>query len=281
MRAVPADVSEFLRRFLFRQAAIVLDDRKGYLIEERLGPLLDREGLASWEELVARLSSGAAPLLRQRVAEALATHETSFFRDGHPFEALRDEILPALAARAAEGALGPPIHVWSAAASSGQEIYSVALLLEELAPRAEARLVASDFSSEILAKARAGIYTDLEVGRGLPPALLARHFEPRGHDWQLRARLRDRVEFRRINLAAPWPALPTMDVVLLRNVLFYFDRTTRRQILERAARVLRPGGHLLLGAREPAPADEGPFVAVRIGPTVCYRKRACASAHDR
>src|SRR5581483_3103302 len=170
-----------------------------------------------------------------------AIDETYFFRDARPFVALAETVIPELVqARAAQRSLS----FWSAAASSGQEIYSIALVLREHFPQLGAwnlKLLGTDISTQALARARRGEFSDLDVHRGLSPALLAKYFDRSGDGWTIRDDVRQLVEFRRLNLVEPWPALPAMDVVFLRNVLIYFDDPTRRSIVERLAALMRPG----------------------------------------
>lgn len=262
---------EFLRRFIYTSSAIVLEPNKDYLFECRLAPLLQREGLDSLDALVVRLGGPSATPLRQRVVEAMTTNETLFFRDAHPFEAMRKSVLPALASsRAHERRLA----LWSAAASTGQELYSLAMLVAEQGARFDGwdvKLIGTDLSLDVLAKARSGRYTQLEVNRGLPAPQLVRHFDKEGVDWIVKPALRRLCDWQALNLVERWPALPAMDVVFLRNVLIYFDPDTKRRVLESVARVLRPGGFLFLGGAESTLNLSKRFVPVHVDKTICYR----------
>jgi len=185
-----------------------------------------------------------------RLANDIPT-ETSFFRDLHVFDALRQFVFPELLRlRRVERKL----NLWCAACSSGQEVYSLAMLLHEsfplLANHWNLQIIASDFSDEMLAKARSGMYNDLEVRRRLPPKLLQRYFHKQGNQWSVSEELRLMVDFHNIDLREPFPSLPKMDVILLRNVLIYFDRSTQAQILDRMHRAIEPDGYLVLGATE-------------------------------
>lgn len=239
-----------VRKLLLERSAIALEAGKEYLVETRLAPLLRRLDLKSIGELLAQLSRDPSNGLHRQVVEALVTTETLFFRDHHPFEGLRQVVIPdLLARRRAERRL----DIWCAASSSGQEPYSLALLLREHFPELagwNVTFLASDISREMLARARAGRYSQLEVNRGLPAALLVKYFEQHGTSWQLHADIRKTIAFQEINLAQAWPALPRMDLVLLRNVMIYFDVSTKKSILGKVARVLRPDGYLLLGGAE-------------------------------
>src|SRR5262245_9724438 len=239
-----------VRRLLFERSAIALDDGKQYLVESRLAPILRQRKLNSIGELVAQLRRGPDGDLERQIVEVLVTTESSFFRDLHPFESLRRVVLPDLINRRRAARR---LDIWCAAAAHGQEPYSIALMLCEHFPQLagwKIGLLASDISREALARAREGVYNQIEVNRGLPAALLVRYFEQHGTHWQLRAAVRDMVEFREINLARPWPPLPPMDLVLIRNVMIYFEVETKKAIFHKLARVLRPDGYLLLGGAE-------------------------------
>jgi chemotaxis protein methyltransferase CheR len=263
---------DYVRSLIRSESGMVLQEGKRYLVEARLRSVARGEGIEDLHALVRRARQPEAVDLRDRLVQGVLIGETQFFRDVHPFQALRDHILPELvAARQADRAL----NVWCAASSSGQEPYSVALVLADfpgLQPGG-VRLIASDLSEHLLERARAGSYSDAEIGRGLPPDVLARHFSRVGDRWVLAARIRQRVGFQRINLVGAWPPLPRMDLVLLRNVLIYFDTETRQGILERLRGLIRPGGYLFFGTSESLGSEEPGFEQVRMGRTICYRRR--------
>jgi chemotaxis protein methyltransferase CheR len=180
----------------------------------------------------------------------MTTNETSFFRDIHPFEALRKSILPELMARRAAER---QVNFWCGAASTGQEPYSVLMLIAEHFPELlkwDIKFIATDLCSEVLARSRAGCFSQLEVNRGLPASLLVKYFIREGASWRIRDDLRRRVEFREMNLVKDWLSLPPLDIVFLRNVLIYFDVETKKTILAKARRLLRPSSYLLLGGAE-------------------------------
>jgi chemotaxis protein methyltransferase CheR len=241
---------EFVCRLVRDRSAIVLEPGKEYLVEGRLAPIVRQLELGSISALVGRLRAGADNGLSTRVVEAMATTETSFFRDLHPFETLRTTVLPDLfRRRAAEKQL----NVWCAACSTGQEPYSLAILLREHFREMagwRVTILATDLSGEVLARAKAGRYSQIEVNRGLPAALLVKYFRQHGSTWELAEDVRRMVEFRELNLVRPWPALPRMDLMFLRNVMIYFDAETKKSILGRVTRLLRPDGYLLLGGAE-------------------------------
>lgn len=262
----------YLQQLLLEHAGILLEPEKLYLAEARLEPLAAQEGFESIDALLDAVQAGAdAGLLERKVIEAMTNSETSFFRDLQPFEALRKQVLPELIARrATERAL----TIWSAAAASGQEPYSLAMLLREHFPQLAAwkvTLIASDISEAMISRARAGAYSQIEVNRGLPAAMLVKYFRRIDGEWQVIEDLRRAVEFRRINLTAPWPYLPAMDLILMRNVLIYFDIPTKKAVLARVRRQLKPDGHLFLGGGETTMNLDESFVPTQYGKAICYR----------
>ena len=264
---------DFLCRFLYERSAIVLQPGKEYLAESRLIPLAKQEGLNGITALVASLRAAPSNGLAQKVVEAMTTNETSFYRDTGPFEALRVHILPALV-KAVERERA--LRIWSAASSTGQEIYSTAMLIRDHFPQLSGwnlQLLATDLSRDVLARAREGRFNQLEVNRGLPAPMLVRHFERAGLDWQLKADIRRMVEFRELNLSTTWPALGSFDLVFLRNVLIYFDVDTKRRILGRVRQVLKPHGYLFLGAAETTLMLDDGFERVTFDKTTAYRVR--------
>jgi chemotaxis protein methyltransferase CheR len=259
--------SRFVRELVREQSCIALGEDKEYLIEARLAPLARREGLDSVAELITVLRAGGKGL-RDEVVGALATNETWFFRDLHPFEALRQHVIPAVLA--ANG--GERLSMWSAASSTGQEAYSLALLvLEQFADVPRLTILGTDLSDDVLTRARSGRFTQLEVNRGLPAPLLVKYFERHGLQWQLLDRVRAMVTFRQLNLARPLPAMPAMDIVFLRNVLIYFEPLTRVAVLGHVMQVLRPGGYLFLGSTETTYGLAASFDRVQFGRTTCYQ----------
>ncbi len=247
----------FLRDLVARRSAIVLDESKDYLIETRLEKLARDLNYANLGALVADVRRDHGTATRQLI-EALTTHETLFFRDVKPFEALKGEILPPLiAARQAQRQL----TIWSAACSSGQEVFSVAMLLRENFPDVVSwpvKLYATDLSAQIVEKAQQGKFQQLEVNRGLPATMLVKYFERDGVDWKVKEDIRKMVRFEQLNLLHPWPIDLRPDIVLLRNVLIYFNVATKKDILTRVRQIIRPDGVLMLGSAETTiGVDEG------------------------
>lgn len=269
----PSDFT-FIQQLVARVAGIVVEAGQEYLIESRLAPLADELGLGSIGDLIAQIRSDPSEELRRRAVEAMTTHETFFFRDDSPFEALKSEVLPQiLQRRAGERRLS----IWSCACSTGQEPYSIALLLREYVPQVmnwKLELVGTDFSQSALERARQGRYSQLEVDRGLPAILLRKYFEKQGEEWQLTAEIRERVQFRSLNLAHALPSMPPFDVILLRNVMIYFDVPTKRRILGELQRLLKPDGYLMLGTAETTLNLDPAYEQVLHGKSAFYRLRS-------
>jgi len=238
---------EYVSTLVRTDAGLVLDKGKEYLVEARLRPLAQEAGLTSVQDFIQRLRMPTASGMRRRVIEAMTTNETSFFRDMHPFDSLRKTILPqAIQNRREERRL----FIWSAACSTGQEAYTIAMIIREHFPELASwtcRIIGTDISRDVLARAQSGRYSQLEVNRGLPVQCLSRYFVRDKLDWEIRKELRSMVEFVEMNLTQAWPPLPRMDIIFLRNVLIYFDVTTKRRIFEGMRRQIRHDGYLLLG----------------------------------
>jgi len=268
-RSLTQENFRFICDLVLREAAIVLGTGKEYLVEARLGAVATRHHYPTLNALTdhLRFSRSSGPLQRE-IVDALTTNETLFFRDFHPFEALKKDILPVLLDRHREG----KICIWSAACSSGQEPYSLAMLIAENFPQVADRflIIGTDISTHILRRARAGIYQQLEVNRGLPAALLVKYFSQTPEGWQISEELRRRVEFRELNLSRPWLGMPRCHLVMIRNVMIYFDIPVRRQILGQVRSTLLPGGYLLLGGAETTLMVDDGFSPLNIGRTTFY-----------
>lgn len=240
----------YVRKFLKERCGIVVEAGKEYLVESRLAPIARKRRLASISDLVMELHTDSSGAVAADIIDAMVTTETSFFRDHHPFETLRKKVLPDLIeARDKERAL----NIWCAACATGQEPYSVAILLREYFPKLtdwRITLLASDISGDMLARAAEGVYNQIEANRGMPASLLIKYFEQDGTNWLLKDSIRSMVKFEEMNLAKPWPYIPRMDLILLRNVMIYFDIEAKKSILSRAAKQLRADGYLLLGGSE-------------------------------
>lgn len=264
---------QYIKKIVHERSAILLSEDKQYLVESRLSPLARREGLGTIEELVRQMRRQPFNGLHGKVVDAMTTNETSFFRDHHPFETLRTDILPELIQkRAAQRRL----TIWCAACSSGQEPYSIALTLREHFPTLRSwniQIVSSDISPTMLERTKQGEYSQLEVNRGMPIKLLVKHFKKVGTHWQAKDDLRRLVDVRAINLIEPWPRLPQMDLIFLRNVLIYFDLKTKQQILANMRRLMKPDAYLFLGGAETTLNVDNAFERKRFNRTVCYQKK--------
>jgi chemotaxis protein methyltransferase CheR len=241
---------DFLRKALKERSGLVLSADKQYLVESRLLPIARKAGFSNLGQLVAALKRGDTDALMTRVVEAMTTNETFFFRDKTPFENFRAAVLPALlASRRASHT----IRIWCAAASTGQEPYSLAMALKEAEGSVAGwriEIIATDLASAVLEKAQAGIYSQFEVQRGLPIQLLIKYFTKVGDMWRIAPEIRAMVKFKQLNLLADFSALGTFDLIFCRNVLIYFDQETKIGLLNRLGRVTAGDGYLVLGAAE-------------------------------
>ena len=240
----------FIKELLKEETAIVLDPGKEYLVDTRLAPIVRANGLESVSALISAIKIDTNEPLKRKVIEALTTNETSFFRDLEPFEVLRTVILPDLLER--RKAI-KTINIWCAASSTGQEPYSIAMLVKECIPASlgfTVKIFATDIATHVLEKARAGKFSQHEVNRGLPAPYLVKYFTKKNNDWVLKDEIRNMVQFSELNLIKPFSGLPPMDVVFIRNVLIYFDLETKRDILGRVRRTLRSDGYMFLGSAE-------------------------------
>jgi chemotaxis protein methyltransferase CheR len=238
----------FLSDFLRRRSGLSITSEKAYLIESRLKPVASRMGFKTAGDLVRRLRT-ADEMLSRAVTDAMTTNETSFFRDKLPFDQFRDTMLPALAAARREESR---LRIWCNAASSGQEPYSLAMIIEATSYLAgwTIDLVASDINAEMIDRAKEGLYSQFEVLRGLPIQMLARHFHQDRGEWRLSSSLRDRVQFEVFNLLDSFQPLGQFDVIFCRNVLMYVEQQTKHDVLGRLVDALAPDGYLVLGAAE-------------------------------
>lgn len=261
----------FVRELVRAESAIVLEPGKEYLVESRLVPLARKAGHRDVDAYVAELSTRRSPAALKQVVEALTTNETSFFRDSDPFTELRERIFPALA----KARPSRRLRIWAGACSSGQEPYSIVMTALDTPALAgwTVDVVATDLSEEMLERGRRGEFSQLEVNRGLPATTLVRHFERQGLNWRINSSIRERVEFRHLNLTRPFPPLGQFDVVFLRNVLIYFDLPTKKEVLGRVRQVLAPDGHLFLGAAEMTMGVDDAWERVPAGRSSVYRIR--------
>jgi chemotaxis protein methyltransferase CheR len=241
---------DYLRKCLKERSGLVLSADKQYLVESRLLPVARKAGLTNLGELVTVLKRGAEPALITAVVEAMMTNESFFFRDKTPFEHFRSTIMPGLLATRKTSR---SIRIWCAAAACGQEPYSLAMCLKDIEAEIagwRVEILATDLSGEVLEKARAGLYTQFEVQRGLPIQRLIRYFAQIGELWQIAPDIRAMVRYRQLNLLSDFTQLGVFDLIFCRNVLIYFDQDTKTDVLNRLSRVTAHDGYLVLGAAE-------------------------------
>lgn len=273
MAGITASDFRYIRDLVQKRSAIQLSEGKEYLVENRLLSLANKEGFGSIQELVNALRTGRKVGLVDKIIESMTTHETSFFRDMHPFEVLRKEILPGLIQKRSTRRT---LNIWCAACSSGQEPYSIAITLRQHFPMLNSwniKILATDISNAVLDKAKEGTYRQFDINRGLPASVMVRYFQRRGTQWTVKPEIRDMITFKQLNLVSAWPPLGMMDVVMLRNVLIYFDVNTKRNILKRASRVLQPDGTLFLGAAETTMNLSTDFERIQYSKASCYQLR--------
>lgn len=270
---------EYISRLARGEAAIVLEAGKEYLVETRLSPLARQEGFANLAALIQQMRSEARVNgLHHKAIDALTTNETLFFRDHHPFEALRRSILPAILE---QRAAARRLTIWSAACSTGQEPYSLAMLLLEHFPQLvswDVSILATDLSPTVLKLAEEGRYSQFEVNRGLPASYLVKYFTKLGEKWHIKDEVKKMVKFRPMNLIQSWQVMPPLDLIFIRNVMIYFDVPTKKSILKKIRNCLMPHGYLFLGTAETTSNLDPGFQPVTFGKAVVYRPQTGCGA---
>jgi chemotaxis protein methyltransferase CheR len=289
---------ELLRDYIYKICGLVIADNKQYLIRQRLEPLALTIGCLNFTEFYRKITESSLPpqtknRFQEQVINAITTNETSFFRDGHPFAAFREYILPRLNERICErkqrlqSRKGPKVRLWSAGSSTGQEPYSLVMLIKEYSQAANQKhqfsmipvsmedfvILATDISTEMLARAMAGEYNDAEMKRGLDPERVKAYFKKNGRRWIISSSVRSMVEFRQINLIRPFTMLGGFDVIFCRNVLIYFDIETKTRIIAQFSEMLSDKGFLVLGATENVYGITDRFDSVHHGETLFYQKK--------
>lgn len=280
MTAIRPDELALWIRLVRELCGIELDASKGYLLETRLGDLARETRAASFLELhqKVRVDTG----LQRKVVDAITTKETSFFRDGTPFELLRHKVFPDLIDRRRRAGLkNLPMRIWSAACSTGQEVYSVGIVLKELLGDLrdyDIRILATDVSEQAITRASSGVFSELEVGRGLPPERMAAYFKRHPEGWKVVDELRALAQFQKLNLLRPFSFPAPFDLVLCRNVAIYFTEPDRAALFRNIGRCLAPGGSLIIGSTESLTGLCPEFEAQRHLRTVFYQLRDAPAA---
>jgi chemotaxis protein methyltransferase CheR len=263
---------DYVSQLARSQAAIVLEPGKEYLVENRLGALAQREGFPNLAAFIGRMrDEKAINGLHHKTIDALTTNETLFFRDFNPFEALRKSILPKyIESRGATRQLS----IWSAACSTGQEPYSIAMLIRQHFPQLadwRINIHATDLSPTVLKAAGEGSYTQFEVNRGLPAPYLIKFFTKQGDRWVIKDDIKKMIQFRSLNLIEPWPLMPAFDLVFIRNVMIYFDVETKKSILKKIRACMLPHSYLFLGTAETTLNLDPAFVSETVDKAAAYR----------
>jgi chemotaxis protein methyltransferase CheR len=275
IRLLPAE-QKSLAQYVYSLCAITLDESKGYLIEGRLARLVEENRCTSYSGLVERAKSDSTRALDRRIVDAITTNETLFFRDTSPFDLLRHKIVPeAIDRRSRTGAAH--MRIWSAACSTGQELYSIAILLKELVNDPERhgiQLIGTDISDDAVARASHGIFSPIEISRGLSEAQRTRYFTPVAGGWKIRDEIRGMCSFKKLNLMADFMGMGRFDVIFCRNVAIYFNERDKISLFGRLGRALEPGGCLVIGAMESLNGIAPQFESKRHLRSVFYQAKA-------
>ncbi|MBP7824106.1 protein-glutamate O-methyltransferase CheR [Pseudomonas fluvialis] len=265
---------EQFRVFLEKTCGILLGSNKQYLVSSRLNKLMEQNNIKTLGELVQRIQSQPRGGLREQVVDAMTTNETLWFRDTYPFEVLKSRVLPELI----KANPGQRLRIWSAASSSGQEPFSLSMAIDEFERsnlgqlKSGVQIVATDLSASMLTACKAGEYDSLAMGRGLSQERLQRYFDPKGPGrWVVKPAIRNRVEFRMLNLLDSYASLGKFDIVFCRNVLIYFSAEVKKDILTRIHATLKPGGYLFLGASEALNGLPDLYQMVQCSPGIIYK----------
>ncbi|MCB1189227.1 MAG: protein-glutamate O-methyltransferase CheR [Leptospiraceae bacterium] len=262
---------EYVSKLVKEHSSIVLESGKEYLVNSRLYELAKDSGFKGLNDFIADIRNKPFNSIHKKIIELMTTNETSFFRDFYPFETLKNDIIPEMLERKKSD---KTIRIWSAACSTGQEPYSIAMILRDAIPDVDSwRIVinATDLSTTILEYAKRGVYKQVEVNRGLPVAYILKYFEQIGTEWKLKDEIRKMVVFEEINLNKPFPWWYTFDVIFMRNVLIYFEIETKKLIFEKLKQCLAPESYLFLGNAETTINLDAGFEPVTLGKSVCYR----------
>lgn len=265
-------------QYIYDISGIFLDSNKTYLFETRLSSVAEELGCASFSELHTKAKSDRSKNIERKIVDAISTNETLFFRDKGPFELLQHKLLPEIIdARSAKATgLRPNIKIWSAASSTGQELYSIAIIIKELVPdlsRYSFKLLGTDISDNAIAQASYGKYNKFEIERGLPRAQLQKYFTPAGEFWKIKDEIRAMVNFRKLNLMSPFVGLGKFDIIFCRNVAIYFTLEDRKKLFNKIADSLADDGFLVIGSTESLTGVSPRFVPKRHLRSIFYQKK--------
>lgn len=272
---IKADEIQLLTKYIYSLSGIHIEASKAYLLETRLGRLLEAEKCASYSEFYHKAKAGGSKVLEKKIVDAITTNETLFFRDANPFELLKHKILPEVIDRQASKSISTPIRIWSAACSTGQEVYSIAIVIKELLgnTRMNVKLTGTDLSDAAIQQASYGSYNKFEIERGLPQASLQRYFKADGANWKIKDELRAMAVFRKFNLMHPFSAMGKFDIIFCRNVAIYFTLEDRMKLFNKIADVLEPDGFLIIGSTESLTGVCPRFVPKRHLKSIFYQLR--------
>jgi chemotaxis protein methyltransferase CheR len=269
---------QLISKYIHDISGIYLDKSKSYLFETRLGSIAEAHGCSSYRELHQKASRDASKKIEREIIDAISTNETLFFRDKGPFDLLQHKLLPEIIDRRSEksGKLRIPIKIWSAAASTGQELYSIAIIIKELigdAPNYSVKLLGTDISNTAITQASMGKYNKFEIERGLDRKFLQKYFTLFGDTWKIKDEIRAMVNFRKLNLMLPFNALGKFDIIFCRNVAIYFTLEDRKKLFNKIADVLADDGYLIIGSTESLTGVCPRFVPKRHLRTIFYQKK--------
>lgn len=269
---------QLISKYIHDISGIYLDKSKSYLFETRLSSIAEAHGCNSYKELYQKAKRDASKKIEREIIDAISTNETLFFRDKGPFDLLQHKLLPEIIDRRSEksGRLRIPIKIWSAAASTGQELYSIAIIIKELigdAPNYSVKLLGTDISNTAIAQASVGKYNKFEIERGLDRKFLQKYFTLFGDTWKIKDEIRAMVNFRKLNLMLPFNALGKFDIIFCRNVAIYFTLEDRKKLFNKIADVLADDGFLIIGSTESLTGVCPRFVPKRHLRTIFYQKK--------
>lgn len=272
---IKPDEFQLISKYIYGISGIHIEPSKSYLLETRLGRMLESHGCASYSELYHKAKSDASKKLEKEIIDAITTNETLFFRDSNPFELLKHKILPEVIDRKSSKKLSAPIRIWSAACSTGQEVYSIAIVLKELLVNSNIKvsLSGTDLSDAAVKQASYGSYNKFEIERGLPRERLQKYFTADGANWKVKDQIRAMANFKKFNLMHPFTAMGKFDIVFCRNVAIYFTLEDRKKLFGKIADVLEPDGYLIIGSTESLTGVCPKFVPKRHLKSIFYQLR--------